>query len=218
MSEGMYRPVTVKICGLTRESDVDLALELGADFFGFIVYPKSPRGLSLERAVTLSQRVPAGKRVLVDVETGTDELERRRDAGFDFFQIHAGLDVGLASLAAWSGLVGPERLWIAPRLRPGDAFPESVLSFADTVLLDTYHKDQHGGTGATGDWETFSTLKQCHPSTNWVLAGGLNAANVLNAIAATGTERVDLSSGVESEPGMKNPEKLRELFGVLKPS
>lgn len=213
----MYRPVEVKICGLTREVDVDLALELGADFCGFIVYPKSPRGLTLERAVELSSRVPEGQRVLVDVETGTEELEHYRDTGFDYFQIHAGLNVGLASLAAWSGLVGRERLWIAPRLAPKEPFPEAVLEFADTVLLDTYHKDQVGGTGETGDWAGFAELKQKHPMTNWVLAGGLNSENVLGAIAATGAERVDLNSGVESEPGIKNPEKLRELFRVLKP-
>ncbi|HKK19621.1 MAG TPA: phosphoribosylanthranilate isomerase [Opitutales bacterium] len=213
----MYRPIAVKICGLTREADVDLALELGADFFGFIVYPKSPRAIPLERAVELAGRVPEGRRVLVDVETGTDELEQRRDAGFDFFQIHSGLGVGLATLAAWSGLVGRERLWIAPRLKPGDAFPELVLEFADTVLLDSYHKDRMGGTGETGDWAGFAELKLKHPSANWVLAGGLSPQNVLEAVSATGTERVDVNSGVESEPGMKNPEKLRELFGVLKP-
>jgi phosphoribosylanthranilate isomerase len=212
----MFRPVAIKICGLTREADVDLALELGADFCGFIVYPKSPRAISLERAVALAGRVPEGRRVLVDVETGTDELERRRDDGFDFFQIHAGLNVGLASLAGWSGLVGRERLWMAPHLRPEDPFPEMLFEFADTVLLDTYREDQVGGTGKIGDWAGFAELKQGYPATNWILAGGLNPGNVLEAIAATGAEHVDLSSGVESEPGIKNPEKLRKLFGVLK--
>lgn len=213
----MYRPVAVKICGLTRESDIDLALELGADFCGFIVYPKSPRGLIIERAAELAARVPEGRRVLVDVETGADDLERYRNAGFDYFQIHAGLNVGLASLAAWSGLVGRERLWIAPRLKPGEPFPEMVLEFAETVLVDTYHEKQVGGTGEIGDWSGFADLKQNHPQANWVLAGGLNPTNVLDAIAATGTERVDVSSGVEAEPGIKSPEKLRELFGALKP-
>ncbi|PXA05206.1 phosphoribosylanthranilate isomerase [Coraliomargarita sinensis] len=214
----MYRPVTVKICGLTREADVDLALELGADYCGFIVYPKSPRGISLERAMELASRVPEGRRVLVDVETGTEELEARRDAGFDFFQIHTGLDIGLASLAGWSGLVGRERLWVAPRLKPGDVFPEMVYEFADTVLLDTYHKDRVGGTGETGDWDGFAKLKQQNPATRWILAGGLNPQNALEAIAATGAGCVDVNSGVETEPGMKSPEKLRELFGALKPS
>lgn len=213
----MYRIVEVKICGLTREADVDLAVELGADFFGFIVYPKSPRGLTIERAVELARRVPEGRRVLVDVETGAEELERYRGAGFDYFQIHTGLDLGLATLAAWSGLAGRERLWIAPRIKPGETFPRMVLEFADTVLLDTYHADRVGGTGETGDWEGFALQKGMHPQVKWVLAGGLNPQNVLAAIAASGAERVDLNSGVESEPGVKHPEKLRELFGILKP-
>jgi len=212
----MYRPVQVKICGLTREADVDLALSLGADFCGFIVYPKSPRGLTMERAVELASRVPEGKRVLVDVETGTDDMESYRNSGFDYFQIHAGLSLGLATLAAWSGLVGRERLWIAPRLVPGDVFPEMVLEFADTVLQDTFHQDRVGGTGETGDWAGFAECKLRYPQANWVLAGGLCPENVVSAIAATGTEYVDVNSGVESEPGIKNPEKLRELFGVLK--
>ncbi|MEO0509216.1 MAG: phosphoribosylanthranilate isomerase [Verrucomicrobiota bacterium] len=214
----MYRPVEVKICGFTREEDVDLALELGADYIGLNIFPKSPRGLSFNRALELASRVPEGKRVLVDVETGTEELERYRDSGFDYFQIHAGLQVGLASLAAWSGLVGRERLWIAPRLSPGEEFPDLVLEFADTVLLDGYHGDLFGGTGRTGDWSGFAELKQQFPRTNWILAGGLKAVNVVEAIAQTGANAVDLASGVESEPGIKDPEKLRELFRVLKPS
>ncbi len=211
----MREKIAVKICGLTREADVDLALELGADFCGFIVYPKSPRALSLARATELARRVPPGQRVLVDVETDGGELQRRRDAGFDIFQIHASLEQGLDPLKNWSGLIGPARLWIAPRLQPGVAFPPAVLDFADTVLLDTYHSGQIGGTGQVGDWAGFATLKQQHPQTHWILAGGLNAANVLDAITATGTQRVDISSGVESEPGVKSPEKLRELFGIL---
>ena len=213
----MFRPVSIKVCGLTREADVDLALELGADYCGFIVYPKSPRGISIERAAELAQRVPEGKRVLVDVETGTEELERYRDAGFDAFQIHAGMNMGLVSLAAWSGLVGRERLWLAPRLAPGEDFSEVVLEFTDTVLLDAFHQDKYGGTGETGDWTGFAQLRERLPQINWILAGGLSPKNVLEAVAATGADRIDVNSGVESEPGQKNPEKLRELFGILKP-
>ncbi len=213
----MYRPVAIKVCGLTREADVDLALELGADYCGFIVYPKSPRGLSIERAAELARRVPEGKRVLVDVETGAEELERYRDQGFDFFQIHAGLNIGMVSLAAWSGLVGRNRLWLAPRMAPGEDFTDAVLEFADTILVDAYHKDQFGGTGVTGDWAGFADLRQRLPQANWILAGGLHPGNVLAALAATGAETLDVNSGVETSPGIKNPEKLQELFGVLKP-
>lgn len=213
----MYRRVNIKICGLTRESDVDLAVSLGADYCGFIVYPKSPRGVSLDRAKELAERVPAGKRVLVDVETGTEELEQRRDAGFDFFQIHSGLEVGLATLAAWSGLVGSEKLWLAPRVSPEDDFPMITLQFAETILIDTYSKSQVGGTGVVGDWKRFNQLYAENPRTNWVLAGGLAPDNVLEAVSQTGAEHLDINSGVESAPGIKDAAKLREVFQILRP-
>ena len=211
----MHKIPKVKICGLTREEDIDLALELGADYCGFIVFPKSPRGITVGRAAELASRVPEGKRVLVDVETGAGELELRRDLGFDYFQIHTSLEVGLATLAGWSGLVGRDRLWIAPKFAQSDAFPESVLEFTNTVLLDTYHKDRMGGTGETGDWDRFMSLKAQYSEHNWILAGGLSPSNICAAIAATGTDCADLSSSVEAEPGRKDPEKLRELFGAL---
>ena len=72
-----------------------------------------------------------------------------------------------------------------------------------------------GGTGETGDWDRFASLKMLYSNHNWILAGGLGPSNICAAIAATGTNFVDLSSGVEAEPGKKDPEKLRELFGAL---
>ena len=212
----MKHPVEIKICGMTREADVDLALSLGADYIGFIVYPKSPRALSLERAVELAARVPEGKRVLVDVEPRAEDLFRYLEAGFDFFQIHGKQALQAERLAAWSALVGPGRLWFAPRLSPDAPFPELVLAYADTILLDTYSKDQVGGTGATGDWGRFPEVKASYPDQRFILAGGLTPQNVQVAIEATGTDHVDVNSGVESEPGKKDPEKLRELFRVLR--
>lgn len=211
----MYLPVQIKVCGLTREVDVERALELGADYCGFIVYPASPRGLTPARAAELAARVPAGRRVLVDVETGSEELERMRDLGFDYFQIHTGLQVGLATLATWSGLVGKKRLWLAPRVPSGEAFPEAALPFANTMLVDTFNKDRFGGTGQTGDWTRFAQLQASHPETRWILAGGLSPANVLEAVAQTGARHLDLNSGVESAPGVKDHAKLREAFRVL---
>lgn len=213
----MIRPVQIKVCGLTRESDIEQALQLGADYCGIIVYPKSPRAVSMERAADLIQQVPVGKRVMVDVETSTEALAQARDLGFDYYQIHASLDVGLATLAAWSGIVGRERLWIAPRIPPGAAFPTAVLEFADTVLVDTYSKTQAGGTGQTGDWSKFAALSTTYPNTNWILAGGLGPDNVVEALAATGAHHFDINSGVESTPGLKDLEKLKAAFRALRP-
>ncbi len=202
---------------MTRESDVDLALELGADYCGFIVYPKSPRGITIERASELARRVPEGRRVLVDVESGAEELEQYREAGFDYFQIHARAEMGLVSLAAWAGLVGRDRLWLAPKLPPGEGISEMLPEFAQTILLDAFHRDKFGGTGQTGDWAGFARLREEWPQLNWVLAGGLGPDNVLDALAATGAEQIDINSGVETEPGVKDPAKLRELFRRVKP-
>jgi phosphoribosylanthranilate isomerase len=212
----MHQELKIKICGLTREEDVALTLDLGADFLGFIVYPKSPRGLALERAQALAAVVPEGKRVVVDVEPTADDLRRYCDAGFDCFQLHARLPIDVARLEAWSKVVGPERLWIAPRVSPDDVFPASVLDYAGTVLLDTFSKDQIGGTGHTGDFGQFARLQQQFGQAQWILAGGLTPTNVLDAIARSTAQRVDVNSGVECAPGIKNPEKLRELFRVLR--
>jgi len=201
---------------MTREEDVELALSLGANFLGFIVYPQSPRGITLDRAVELAARVPEGKRVIVDVETAPDDLLRYRDAGFDRFQIHAALPIDAKRLARWSEIVWSDRLWLAPRVAPSDVFPESVLEYTDTVVLDTYSKDQVGGTGHTGDFERFASLKLQFEDTQWMLAGGLTPSNVLDAVARSTATRVDVNSGVESAPGIKNPEKLREFFRVLR--
>lgn len=212
----MDQDIDIKVCGMTREEDVELALSLGANFLGFIVYPQSPRGITLDRAVELAASVPEGKRVIVDVETAPDDLLRYRDAGFDRFQIHAALPIDEQRLARWSEIVWRDRLWLAPRVAPTDVFPESVLAYTDTVLLDTYSKDQVGGTGHTGDFERFANLKLQFEDTQWMLAGGLTPSNVLDAVARSTATRVDVNSGVESAPGIKNPEKLRELFRVLR--
>lgn len=158
MLNKMFLPLQIKICGLTRKEDVALALSLGADYFGFIVYPKSPRALTLESAVELAAGIPSEKRVLVDVESSAEDLERYRDAGFGAFQIHTRGEVGLSSLAAWSGLVGREHLWLAPRFKPGEPFPEVTLNFADTIVVDSYASNQVGGYGQNWRLGWFSSF------------------------------------------------------------
>ena len=206
----------IKVCGLTREEDVDLTLSLGADYFGFILYPQSPRGVSLDRAVELAAAVPVGQRVAVDVATSLEDLKRYRDAGFDYFQIHFRVDFEQSKLAEYSKIVGKEKLWLAPRLASEDTFSEDILDYADTILIDTFVKDQFGGTGKVGDWARFNTLKERYPKTNWVLAGGLSASNVLEALASTSADHLDINSGVETAPGIKDEVKLREAFKVLR--
>ncbi|MBK1857540.1 phosphoribosylanthranilate isomerase [Cerasicoccus arenae] len=211
----MNSELKIKVCGLTRWEDAELALELGADYCGVIVYPKSPRAATRQQAWELCQRIPAGKRVMVDVNTGADELENWADLGFDHFQIHCDIDVNLATLAAWRGIVGKEQLWLAPKIPPGEAFPQTMLEFADTILVDAYHADKYGGSGQTGNWELFAEWATLYAHKRFVLAGGLNPDNVTEAVRVSGAETADVNSGVESQPGIKDHAKLRALFAAL---
>jgi phosphoribosylanthranilate isomerase len=205
-----------KVCGLTRATDARLAAELGADYLGFILYPKSPRYLSLADYEALRADLPAGpRRVAVMVEPTAAELAAALAAGFDFFQIHARAESAIAAVAAWSVAVGPARLWLAAKLPPGAAFPAGWLPLADTFLVDTFHAEGFGGSGRTGDWSGFAKLTAAHPEKTWVLAGGLSPDNIAAARAASGARFVDVNSGVESAPGLKSPEKLRALAAAL---
>ena len=206
----------IKVCGLTREEDVKLTLSLGADYLGFILYPQSPRAVSLDRAVELAAAVPVGQRVAVDVATSLDDLKRYLYAGFDYFQIHFGADFDHSNLAKYSKIVGKEKLWLAPRLASEDTFTEDILDYANTILIDTFVNDQFGGTGKVGDWTRFNALKERYPQTNWVLAGGLSPSNLLDALASATADHLDINSGVEIAPGIKDGAKLREAFKVLR--
>lgn len=205
----------VKICGLTRPEDAHLAALLGADFLGTILYANSPRAVPSEQLDDLLAAIPGGKRVMVDVNPASDELEHKADRGFDCFQIHCDVDTPVVSVATWAGIVGRERLWLAPRIPPGEPFPQAALEFADTFLIDTYSKTSHGGTGRTGDWERFAQWQLMYPHKRLILSGGLNAQNIPDALAATQATTIDLSSSLESSPGIKDPAKLRELFRTL---
>ncbi len=211
----MSHRVRVKVCGITCSADAECALNLGADAIGINLYAPSPRSLPIEEARPLMAAIPTGKRVLVDVSTPPDLLEDYRDMGFDYFQVHFDAADSQAPFAKWSKVVGRERLWLAPRIAPGDPFPEEILDFCGTVVSDTYSKERFGGTGKTQDWAHFSGLQLSYPQHSWILAGGLSADNVIKAITQSHARYVDLSSGVESSPGKKDPKKLEATFKAL---
>ncbi len=203
----------VKVCGITRPEDARAALELGADYIGVIAYDKSPRAVPAERMPGLLEAIPPGKRVFVDVSTPTHEFERYLGMGFDYYQIHFDLDVAIATVAAWAGLAGRERLWLAPRVpETEDGFPQIIMEFADTLVADTYSKAAYGGTGRTGDWQRFIDWTTLYQHKSWILAGGLSTENIGDALRATAADVVDVNSGVESAPGEKDPAMLREFF------
>ncbi len=211
----MLNGIQLKICGLTTLSDATAAALSGADFLGFILYPKSPRYLSLVAYHTLTSALPtAPRRVAVMVAPSTAELAEAVDAGFDFFQLHYPLTTPLETVAAWSAQVGVDRLWLAPKLPPELDVPAETLPLAGTFLMDTFHAAGFGGSGQTGDWAKFSRHRLAHPGHTWILAGGLNPDNLAEAVGRSGTGFVDLNSGVESAPGVKDHAKLQRLAGL----
>ena len=206
----------IKVCGITRESDVETCLAAGVRWIGINLYEPSPRSVTLERAQELFAVIPAGQRVLVDVDPGIQRLQSCKTAGFDRFQLHFKPDdLSISTLQSWADLLGPENLWLAPKLPPTTDFPTDLLAFAGTIVLDAYSKDAFGGTGKTGNWSLFRKLRIAHPNHIWILAGGLNPENIRDAVQATGTEAVDLNSGIETAPGLKDSAKLQSALQAL---
>jgi phosphoribosylanthranilate isomerase len=206
----------IKICGLTRPEDARLARELGADYFGVVFYAESPRHVPAASLNGLLSSIPAGRRVAVNVAPAPGLLKQQRKLGFDFFQVHYDpAEVKDAALKAWNKEVGEERLWLAPRLPSGHDFPAIALTVAQTHVLDTYQKGTYGGTGRTGDWSHFRALAEANPRHRWVLSGGLRPENIRAALRATGAKIIDVNSGVESAPGIKDAARLDLLFANL---
>lgn len=208
----MAKGLSVKVCGLTRHDDVQLLADLGADYFGFILYEKSPRCVDRTQLASLLQTVSRGQRVVVDVAPKDDDLRAHVDCGFDYFQLHAAIDTPATQLEQWAKIVGPERLCLAPILPPAAELPAYFMEVSHRILLDTYKKNQVGGTGHVNDWGRFYQLQTRHQQVEWILAGGLNPMNLSAAIKKSGAGHVDVNSGVETAPGCKDPSQLVALF------
>jgi len=212
----MIGKTQLKVCGLTSTEDARAAVSSGADYLGFNLYPKSPRYISPAKFRSLRAILPEGKRVAVMVEPTPGDLAQAARDGFDFFQVHYRHDLPLARIEAWSKAVGANRLWLAPKLPPAiDVLPE-WLPLADCFMLDAFAADVFGGSGHTGDWGKFSRHHLAHPDKTWLLAGGLNRANITEALRQSGALFVDVNSGVESAPGIKDPVKLKAFVAALR--
>ncbi len=210
------RPL-VKVCGITRRVDIDTALAQGVDFLGINCWPDSARFVPPEKRAELLAAIPADRRVCVDVAPTLEKLRQLVAENFALFQIH--FDPANPrtheQVQAWSACVTPARLWLAPRVGPGQHWPTDLLPFANTFLCDGFHAGSFGGTGRTANWEQFAQLQAQHPSKQWILAGGLNADTLPRALHASQTRFLDLNSGIEDKPGQKSAEKLAQCVSIL---
>jgi len=198
----------IKICGLTREADVDDAIDAGADALGFVLYARSPRALSLERAVELAGRLPPFVTpVLLFVNASPVEVMRAAE-------------VLPQALLQFHGDETPEQCLAsgrphlrAARMAPGVDLLEFAARFqgAQALLLDA-HVEGYGGGGKAFDW----SLIPRNVPLPVVLSGGLNPANVTDGVQAVRPWAVDVSSGVESAKGVKNAALMRRFCKAVR--
>ncbi len=201
-------PATAKICGLSTAATLDAAIGGGASHVGFVVFPASPRHVALDLLAGLAARVPAdvGK-VGVFVDPPDDLLAAAIAAGaLDAIQLHKSTPARVAHLRRLSG----RETWaaIAVKTRADVASAAGYVDAADRLLYDAKTPEGSalpGGMGVRFDWHLLRGVRHPLP---WALSGGLDSANVGDAIATTGASLVDVSSGVESAPGVKDMDKV----------
>lgn len=211
----MINGIRLKVCGLTTLVDAALADRCGADCLGFVLYPRSPRHVTLAQFRAMTPNLPDRKKVAVIVEPTKVQLKEIAEAGFDFVQVHFQVGLPPATVAAWSEVVGPDRLWLAPKLPPDVDIPAFLLPLAAAFLFDAFQAGTFGGSGRTADWTKFRRHREMCPDRDWILAGGLNPDNISVALEATGARFVDVNSGVEVSPGVKDPAKLSAFVACL---
>jgi len=209
--------VSVKVCGITRLEDASLALELGAKKLGFILHSKSPRRIKFEDIGRFKTELPLKTKQMVAVEVAPEieSVQEMFDQGFCHFQFHFPYNLPRKLIEKWTEIISAENLWLAPQLPAGVDFPEDLLCFANTFLLDAYSEDKFGGTGICSDWDKFSSLQKSFCSKKWILAGGLSPQNIQLALNSTDAQIVDVNSGVEKSPGVKDSQKLERLFSKI---
>jgi phosphoribosylanthranilate isomerase len=207
--------VRVKICGMTRAEDVDAAVMAGADAVGFIVgFPSSPRNLSLEDAAKLARRVgPFVDAVLVTTtDVVKNDLEKVRALRPDALQIYGdSMSIGELRSSVGIRLIRPYLLKSAD---PAEA--RRATEGFDALLTDTYVAGSLGGTGKTSDWTVCSQVMSAIAPVPLVLSGGLNPQNVGEAVTRVRPYAVDVSSGVESAPGVKDHHKVSAFIRMAK--
>lgn len=209
-------PTRVKICGLTRPGDVAAAAAAGAAYVGFVFFPPSPRSVSVEAARALALAAPAGLCKVGLVVDADDALldALGRHVPLDMLQLHgAETPERVQAIRARSGLPVMKAVGIATKadLPALDRHAQA----ADQLLVDARPPpgaDRPGGNALSFDWRLIAGRRWPLP---WMLAGGLTAGNVAEAIRLTGARQVDVSSGVESAPGVKDAARIGAFMAAV---
>lgn len=198
----------IKVCGITRAEDASAAVRFGAAALGFVFWPRSPRAVSVQVARAIAGEVPPFvARIGVFVDAPADEVARIADeVGLDGVQLHGDERVD-AYAALKARLIKAVTLESDHDVEQAAALPSHV-----TTLIDAADRIRRGGTGQVADWTQAAALAARRAV---ILAGGLNAANVAEAIRHVRPWGLDISSGVESAPGIKSAERLELFFAAV---
>ncbi len=195
----------VKFCGFTRSQDIEDAAMLPVSSVGYIFYEKSDRYITPEKGAEFSG-ILKGTGILktgVFVKSSVDEIKRTAEiAGLDMLQVY---DESTAKL-----LKGFLPIIEAFRIEEDHGLPDK--SSAEFILLDTYSKDEYGGTGKSFPHEILSNYPLINKT---IIAGGIKSSNLKKIIIETHPFGVDISSGIETARGIKSPEKMREIFSII---
>jgi phosphoribosylanthranilate isomerase len=212
------RRTRIKICGLTREDDVDHAVRAGADAIGFVLYPPSPRAVTPTRAAELARRLPPFVTpVLLFVNARSDELTAGLAAvPHALLQFH-GDETPAQCQHAGRPYLRAARVPVGPGAAGFDLLKYAQLhADAQAILLDA-HVQGYGGGGQSFDWTAFPWS---HPlldaGSRLVLSGGLTPANVTDGIRLVRPWAVDVSSGVESAKGIKSPDLIDRFVAAVR--
>lgn len=200
--------VKVKICGITRLADAELAVELGASALGFVFYKKSPRHVSPAIAKKIiAQLPPFVTSVGVFVNEKKAVVERiARQCGLNVLQFHG--DESAAYCRSFKGI----KTIKAFRIGPDFKFADVAKYDTDAYLFDAFTVKAFGGTGVRFNWDVLKGRTFLKPV---ILSGGLNTGNIQEAVSKVRPYAVDVSSGVESAPGKKDQRLLTQLFKVI---
>lgn len=211
----MQRPL-VKICGISDEPGLNAALDAGADMVGFVFFERSPRHLAPDKAAALAAKAGSrAQRVALTVDANDEELDAIVvSARPDILQLHGTETPSRIEEVKRRFGIAVMRAMPVGSLADRAALAE-VDGVADFLLLDApppRAADRPGGHGTTFDWSLLHDLRTRIP---WLIAGGLHTGNVVAALRETGAAGVDVSSGVESAPGIKDPVKIASFVAAV---
>jgi phosphoribosylanthranilate isomerase len=212
-------PVDVKICGLKTTEMLDAALEAHADYIGLVFFSRSPRNVALTDAAALARRARGRSQIVALIVDADDAAIDAVTAEVrpDWLQLHG--NESPARVRAIKALTGTRIIKAIKVATASDAATAlEFITAADLILFDAKAPSASlgalpGGNGLAFDWQMLDGIKD---RVRYMLSGGLHPGNVANAIRATGATAVDVSSGVESAPGEKDANLIREFVRSAK--